>query len=138
MSQSRKNIVADLEEKAVPLVEHLVKIIMFQETGNMKHWCDELGGFINRVPRLKSSNKLPSADVIYHAIWDERSNYLSMVIDDVEYTNPKYTPIVLDEYIIRNFCEDYIEWLSIKLSTDGQTTVRECTQSAMNILDKYR
>lgn len=138
MSQSRKNIVADLEEKAVPLVKHLVKIIMFQETGNMKHWCDELGGFINRVPRLKSSNKLPSADVIYHAIWDERSNYLSMVIDDVEYTNPKYTPIVLDEYIIRNFCEDYIEWLSIKLSTDGQTTVRECTQSAMNILDKYR
>lgn len=138
MSQSRKNIVADLEEKAVPLVKYLVKIIMFQERGNLKHWCDELGGFINRVPRLKSNNKLPSADVIYHAIWDERSNYLSMVIDDVEYTNPKYTPIVLDEYIIRNFCEDYIEWLSIKLSTGGQTTIRECTQSAMNILNKHR
>ena len=43
MSQSRKNIIGDLEEKAVPLVEHLVKIIMFQETGNLKHWCDELG-----------------------------------------------------------------------------------------------
>lgn len=138
MSQSRKNIIGDLEEKAVPLVEHLVKIIMFQETGNLKHWCDELGGFINRVPRLRSSNKFPSKDLIFHAIWDERSKVLDMVMDDVEYTNPKYTPIEYDEDTIRGFCEDYVDWLSGTLSNVGQATVRQCTQIAMNILNKYK
>lgn len=138
MSQSRKNLIGDLEEKAVPLVQHLVKIIMFQETGNLKHWCDELGGFINRVPKLWSSNKFPNKDLIFHAIWDERSKVLDMVIDDVEYTNPKYTPVEYEEDTIRSFCEDYVDWLSEVLSITGQATVRQCTQSAMNILNMYK
>ena len=138
MSQSRKNLIGDLEEKAVPLVEHLVKIIMFQETGNLKHWCDELGGFINRVPKLRSSNKFPSKDLIFHVIWDEQSKILDLVMDDVEYTNPKYTPAEYDESIIRDFCEKYVDWLATILSADGRTSVRQCTQAAMSILNKYK
>ena len=138
MSQSRKNIIGDLEEKAVPLVEHLVKIIVFQERGNLKHWCDELGAFIRTVPKLKSNNRYPTSDIIYHAIWDDEYKNIDIIIDNVIYMNSLYEPLETDRDIIVNFCSNYIEWLSKQLSSTGFVYVRQCTQTAMSILNKYK
>lgn len=64
VGKSRKDIIEDLDSKSIPLVEHLIKIILFQHRGNLKHWCDEVGGFIHKVPTLKHSNKFTDYNFI--------------------------------------------------------------------------
>lgn len=68
MGQSRNDIRNDLDNKGDQLVEHLVKIILYRERGNLAHWCDELGSFIHKVPKLKSRNRFPDKQFMLYKI----------------------------------------------------------------------
>lgn len=137
MSKSKKDIWADLDDKASPLVEHLIKIILFQHRGNLKHWCDELGGFIHKVSTFKHNNKFPDYNFIYHSIWDNESKVLDITVDNVKFLNQPYKPYDISISDIRSFCESYISWLSKELSNTGRVYVSQCRDKALDLLSKY-
>lgn len=138
MGQSRNDIRNDLDNKGDQLVEHLVKIILYRERGNLVHWCDELGSFIHKVPKLKSRNRFPDKDFIYHSIWDTESERLSQTIDYIQHRYKAYNGYDVPEHDVRAFIEEYIGWLSEQLSKYGAVYVSQCADVAMELLDKYR
>ena len=64
MSIPKRIIENKLEEAAAPLTDHLVKLYLFSDSEYVNHWRQEVYGFLNSVPKLKSNNKLPTFQFI--------------------------------------------------------------------------
>ena len=134
-AKSRSDIFNMLENSADQLIEHLVKIAMFQDNGNLKHWRDELGGFINKIPKLKGKNQLPSKEFIYQALTEYEYNRLDATIENVQFLYKKLTPITTSKLFIKNYVDRYMKWLSEELASKGYVYASKCSFIAQEILD---
>lgn len=137
MGKSRRDILEDLDNKSTELVLHLVKIILFRTRGNLKHWCDELYGFVPAVDRLKGSNKYPSADFIYRALWNGPSKNLLRTIVAVK-NSYDYKPYKVSTEVVSNYIQLYLQWASEELSQHGRLPGKKgCSDKAMEILNEF-
>ena len=114
MGKSKKDIVEDLDNKSVELIRHLIKIVLYQDRGNLDHWSKELYGFLPSIPSLKGRNRYPSKDYIYE-------------------------PYPISEDEIREYVYRYLEWVADELSTYGVLEGRNaCAQKATELAEEYR
>lgn len=135
-AKSRSDIFDTLENSADQLIEHLIKIAMFQENGNLKHWRDELGGFVNRIPKMKGKNQLPSKEFIYHALTDYEYNRLDATIENVQFLYKNAKPVTTSKQFIRKYIDEYMNWLSEELSTKGFVYASRCSYVSQELLNK--
>lgn len=138
MGKSRKDIIEDLDSKSVPLVEHLIKIILYQHRGNFAHWIDEVFGFIPRVDKLKGKNRFPDAKTIYHAMWDMNELNLDRTVKYVERICKDYEPYPIDILDIQDFVASYLKSLSKELSEYGRVYPSNCEDTIRTLLSKYK
>lgn len=136
-AKSRSDIFNTLENSADQLVGHLVKIAMFQDNGSLKHWRDELGGFVNRIPKMKGKNQLPSKEFIYQALTEYEYSRLDATIENVEFLYRKVEPVTTSKVFIKKYIDEYMDWLSEELSEKGFVYASKCSFIAQEILDKY-
>lgn len=138
MGKSRKDIIEDLDSKSIPLIEHLIKIILYQRRGNLTHWIDEVFGFIPRVDKLKGKNKFPDAKTIYHAMWDMNQLNLDRTVKYVERICKDYEPYTISIQDIESFVTSYLKWLAIELSEYGRVYPSDCEDVIRDLLSKYK
>ena len=86
MSRKKSDIAAYIEEGTQEIILHLIKLYMYPESNNVHHWRREVANFLNNVPRMKGSNKYPSAQFILKNSWsvnaDKFEVWYNIVRDD--------------------------------------------------------
>lgn len=137
MSTEWKNIERELGSSSTKeILIHLIKIYYCSHSRDRGHWVDEIYSFYHDIPKQKSNNKYPPADKIYKVIWD----YWGDTFDSIEYSLSKdydeFKGIHIGDEAIE-FCRDYIQWLSDRLSRAGSVTRSEVTQKIKSLLNKY-
>lgn len=132
MSTDKKTVHYNLFNASKPMVQHLIKLIEFPEARAKNHWAKEVHAFLNDVPRLKHTKKLPSAKFIYSEIScynDVLEGIIRFALDtepDEHFANAppeECIPIL----------EDYEMWLAQKLSSEGYVTWSEVNQKLEDI-----
>lgn len=127
-AMGRSQFVAELEDTVRPTVKHLIKLACWPNAQEVDHWRDEVYSFLHNVPLLKSSKRLPTANLIYQNTYkiDEpymQTWYKNTVLDySDEYGYPEKS-----FYEIMPIVESYYRWLSLKLSTTGDVSKKEIT-----------
>lgn len=135
MSFDREKVRDILISSSEKIIEHLIKILYYPNSDNVDHWKIEVYSFLNRVPKLKGSNKWPSKKFILSSI----SGYN----DAIEaFTNPvihKYgTPEtnIPDSEIVKAI-ESYQDYLSSILSAQGYILDSDIYSKIDDIVSKY-
>lgn len=123
-----------LIDRSVEIIEHLLCIVLDPKNVNRDHWTSEIYAFINNVPILKSTKKLPTEQFIYdstYGVWQDNilnSEYFNRQIesiceeenigipDDIGSTQTEFDMI----------CAEYFKWLSATLSKSGKVTRSSC------------
>ena len=124
MAYDKQTIMNDLMNKSQPLTDHLIKLYLFPSTEYAAHWRHEVWSFLNRIPKMKSTGKLPSKDLIYSGIsgyLDTSDNLMYLMMSEYDSSVPERTDIDELEAILA----DYFDWVSTKLSKDGVVVSKE-------------
>lgn len=123
-----------LIDRSVEIIEHLLCIVLDPKNVNRDHWTSEIYAFINNVPILKSTKKLPTEQFIYdstYGVWQDN-------ILNSEYFNRQIESICEEENIdipddicstqteFDMICAEYFKWLSDALSKSGKVTRSSC------------
>ena len=128
----------DLRGVSGRLVEHLLKIFYYRNsTGDYNHWVTEVYAFVNSVPMSKKSHKPPKKDFIKKNLWGYKSDIFHILHENiVDGFIMKYGPISLD---IRAgvFCDEYIDWLSGRLSKGYSVSIREVVDYIKILIKRY-
>lgn len=120
MSHSKKEVKDKILSVSDVLAEHLVKVSLMPDSSNVSHWKDEIYSFLNRVPKLKGSNKYPSYnslircissdnDILDNIIWQVCSDY--SLDNDICNVASAFTVVA-----------EYQDWLAKHLSNTGAVT----------------
>ena len=125
MSKPKTEVEMKLWHDSGNILRHIVLYLCSDNEELKKHWSNEIFNFINNVPRLKGSNKFPSAQLIY-------DNTYKVWYDSVDAGMPKlfksenlpYDKQKCDEATIR--AEKYFIWLANELSINGFITRQDC------------
>ena len=136
MGKSRRDIIEDLDNKSAELLEHLVKIFIFRDHGNLDHWSKELYGFVPRVSRLKN-NKLPKYEDIVYGMMCKHSFPFQRIIDGLveDYSYEAYST---DAESCKAYVTEYVEWAANELSRYGFLPSRlACANKAVELLQNY-
>lgn len=106
MSMDQKLAESKLLRVVDPLTDHLIKLYVFPNTDYVLHWRKEVWNFLNKVPRLKATNKFPSFEWMFEIL----SSYLDMtdqimwqIVD--EYA--QHIPVRLDPEELESILTEY-------------------------------
>ena len=109
------------------LTEHLIKLYLFPYI-DKNHWRKEVWNLLHLVPKLKSSKKFPSNQMIRDIIgaYDDMTTELANLIIE-EYTEeyPDLKPCRTDYNELAAIVNNYLDWISDVLSTKGVVTSSE-------------
>lgn len=135
--KSRRDILEEIDSSAYQLIEHLVKIILYRDRGNLDHWCKELYGFLPRIDKIKGKNKYPSKDMIINALERDKHTTVCNVLKRVK-LDYEYVPYNVSINVIENFINLYFDWISEILSKEGELPGKiKCADKAKEILDEF-
>ena len=138
MGKSKKDIIEDLDNKSVELIRHLIKILLYQDRGNLDHWSKELYGFLPSIPSLKGKNKYPSKDLSLSGLWGRSQNRIHRMITGMK-KDYIYDPYPVSEDEIRDYVYKYLSWIAEELSIYGVLESRNtCAQKAIQLAKEYR
>ena len=119
MSQSRKDVAAELEQITRPLVQHLIKLWLYPNSSSANHWKQEIYNLLHNVSRLRGTNKFPTSSFILKNTIDVNSSsipiWVEIIQDDydkVECSTPELVIAV----------KEYYAWLANKLSQQGEVS----------------
>lgn len=120
MSHSKKEVKDNILSVSDVLAEHLVKVTLMPDSPNVSHWEDEIYRFLNRVPRMKVSNKYPSYNSLLRWISSDNDildNIIWQVCSDYKLDND-----ICNVACAFTIVSEYQEWLSKHLSNTGAVT----------------
>ena len=131
MSTTKRELTHQLVSASLPLTEHLVKLYLFPDSINVDHWKQEVWNFVHQVPRLKGSNKYPSAKLIFSCL----STYLDEVENTADLMRSEYplTATRSDYTHAEEMIAEYIESVSAILAKQGKINSSEVYM----LLDKF-
>lgn len=123
MSDTRGNIASILDDNALIVISHIIKLYSYPDNQSKNHWIEEIYSAIHRVKTLKSNHKYPSADFIFKSMWED-SNYRRF---DKEYS------IIMEDYgesdvsksYVKSLVLNYLHWLADNLSEYGAVSMTE-------------
>jgi len=123
-----------LIDRSVEIIEHLLCIVLDPKNVNRDNWTSEIYAFINNVPILKSTKKLPTERFIYdstYGVWQDNilnNEYFNRQIESIcEEENidiPEDIGSIQTDFDI--ICAEYFKWLSNTLSKSGKVTRSSC------------
>lgn len=140
MSDNKSKIEEDIRHAVPQIVNHLIKCLLINDPDNIKHWENEIYGFLNEVHLLKGSNKLPSEKMLYRCtiglITPELSirinKYVSQVCRKENIKTPNYNKDALCTCIL-----SYLTWLIKNLSTEGIVEDIEVQNKVNQLIQQY-
>ena len=120
----RDKLIADSE----PMIEHLIKLMLYPNTEWCRGWRTEVRKFIPKVDKLKRTNKFPPEEFIMKAFsthFDVLDTYAKVIVDDMEFDGCQVVPENVSNAEMLEKVTAYCRWLSIKLSTEGFVSNKE-------------
>lgn len=107
------------------ILQHLFKIYFMKSSQSIDHWILEIFGFLHRVNKRKSTNRLPSEDFIYSAVFgnseDSFEDWFPMYVSNIEEDyGVSLHPTKEDVEILFDLCKKYFHWLAKELSNNGK------------------
>lgn len=133
---SNKEIFKNLSSNSENLIDHLIKVFLWPDVQEQNHWKQEIWKFVHSVPKSKSTNKFPSANKIFEAIWEPFSDVIAehilLWIGEIE-----ETPIKFSYSNVYKAINEYCKWLSIELSTIGEVKSSEVYSKIEELRIKY-
>ena len=84
MARSRKEAKTLITGLSSPVVQHLIKLFVFNSPVNKAHWIKEINQWLNQIDDiyLKPSNKKPDWQTIYNwMVYDSSPHYSAEYID---------------------------------------------------------
>jgi hypothetical protein len=152
-SKNRVRLGNRLWDQGEIIISHIIKSYIYYDYESVDHWFSEIVTALRRVPTLKGSHKYPKKEFIYNNMWGdnlaEEGDYeatkkmIETEWEDIlfEYCeNGDFERREYDEMDITNiftFCEEYFEWLSTKLSKEGDIPRREVYNKLKDLLEEF-
>ena len=130
-----------LYDKHEQIRENLMQIFLWRNTTTVNHWCNELYGLLNEVPKCKHSHKYPKYSIILQEIWlcwedcydDRLDKYIKLLERKESNVAPNFSKSNL--YL---FLKDYCEWISKYLANKGTINDDELVKTKIKeLLNKY-
>lgn len=129
-AQQKQEMIWDISHRADIIIEHLIKLILMPNSFSRKHWQGEIAGQLNKVQKLKSTNKYPTAKQIYEWTYTVREdtmqdiNQLSGDIENVEFEYDALITMSAEELsnILLKVASEYFSWLANILAIQGRAS----------------
>lgn len=124
MSEAQSKIYDKITAQSREIVKHIIKLILYPDCSYIDHWQHEIYSFLNYVPKLKSSNKLPKEKFISECLKvnnDCLDNCIWQVMDE-EY---ELDAVSVDIQLIEEVVNNYQNWLAHELATKGAVAPRQ-------------
>lgn len=131
MAESRKVIKDKLiDTKMRELIEHLIRLIVFDSPNNKNHWRGEVYGLFNNIPRMKHNKQPPDKNFMFQTIWNWYGDRLDFLTKSVFRQEPnkklKENKSSKDFAIeIETKVKSYISWLTDRLSKTTEVNKSE-------------
>lgn len=119
MSQSRKDVAAELEQLTRPLVQHLIKLWLYPSSPSANHWKQEVYNLLHNVSRLRGTNKFPTSSFIMKNTIDVNSSSIPIWVEIIQDDYDK-VECSISELVIA--VKEYYAWLAKKLSQQGEVS----------------
>lgn len=114
MAITKKAAIANIQSISLELTEHLLKLYMFPDSGHYTHWAKEVRNFLNRVPKLKGSNKLIS----YKAVREAVSVYEDQIDSCMRGLKKEYRDLAVersDNQEAQRMVSTYLDWICTRV-----------------------
>lgn len=135
-SRSRTDVFSKLADNSENVIDHLIKVFLWPDVQEQSKWKSEIWNFIKSVPKLKSSNRFPSAKQIKKEIWNSYEDviyeHIGLWIDEIS-----EEPILFDYKDVYHAIEEYMTWLANTLSEKGVVRSSEVYSKIENLRSKY-
>lgn len=142
---NKKRLENRLMDKSEQLTLHLFKIFYHGSTqGRIDHWSGDLYDILNFIPSLKGSHIFPSKKDIYYNLWGYIEDRFSALSDSRITTLNRMAKggkegfgVIKDKtpnYDCKKFCEGYFDWLSERLSMEGEVSEEEIREAVKRCL----
>lgn len=119
MSDSQKEIHDDIRHVGDKISEHIIKLLLYPSAQEYHHWQREITTFLNRVSKLKGSNRYPKESFILNALQTRNDIIEEVIIDQVIAEEYELTPRNVSAKVIMDCVVEYQNWLAHELSTRG-------------------
>lgn len=135
MSEAQTEIYRDIRDASDQIVLHILKVLMFPDSGYVDHWMHGIWAFLFRVKKLKGKNKFPKTDFIKKAMStsnDMIPELMSVVLD----LEPELEPTWVDSSEALACIEAYQDWAASELSAHGvisQSDVKSKLKEICNV-----
>lgn len=120
MATADRQIEDRLVNRSHPLVEHLIKVILYPDSQYVRGWIKEIYSFISHVDKSKRHNKYPSEKFIYKAISSHNDIVDNMMC--VVKSKMRDSGLIPREYTEANvvkMVDNYLKWLASQLAENG-------------------
>ena len=135
-AENKKDLHSYLSNRADVVIEHLIKIFLYPNAQEYNHWKQEVAAVLKKVPKLKNSNKLPSASFIVDSSWmvweDQFDRFVEVVKEEMKELSENINNDTLYDAI-----DEYFEWLSKELSKYGSVVSDNIYHEIDYLQNKY-
>ena len=124
MSDELMQIRNKVRDAASQLDEHLIKLVLFPNCDSKLHWRAEIHSCLNKVARVKGSNKFPKYKVLREGL----SVYEDMVPEIMQVIKDDYdslTPSDISSQQVLDCVVRYHDWLAKQLSQHGAVSSKQ-------------
>ena len=128
----RRQIEDRLYESTDKIIEHLIKLYLMPTHESANHWKREIYSFLNKVDKLKGSNKRPTQSQIYTWTFGNKEDtidnyFVRGMLDTINYDYNENIKINLNKFRtdIIDICKSYFMWLAKELSVKGIITPQQ-------------
>ena len=137
MSSPIDDVRRDVTKASSQIIDELLRIVLYRKTEYktyIPHWYSRVYAYLDNIPTLKSSNKLPTYDQLMKWSWVCWGDSIEMKLPkNLQFLNKKYPNEVmtmddLDVKYYLDVCEKYLTWLCQELSVSGNVTSEEVYQ----------
>lgn len=135
-SRPNREIYENLHSKAEVAAIYLIKLFLWPNVREVRHWKKEVYDAISRISKLKSSNRRPKPEEIVKHTW-------GIVNDSIEDWTTALIRIRWDDPIqyeleaVYSAILEYFEWLADMLSSTGMVGSNEVSKEVDYLQNKY-
>ena len=124
------------------MIQHLAKIYYYRDFSDyIRGWKLTCRKGFDGIPKIKSTNKLPTFEKLYECMWEERADIFDKVhknaLAEIEYECDELPTINRMDSNFENFAEEYIRTICEYGSEFGEITPKENSDLIDELLDKY-
>ena len=135
-ADKKSQIKSDLRGATKVVMNHLIKVWLYSEVREQKHWKKEIAQTLNDIPKLKSTNKYPKFEFlientfnVYEDTLDRRTEVIIENIDE--------SPILFEFDDLYDAIEEYFVWICTELSKFGIVRYSDVYLKIEELRSKY-